>query len=288
MGYPPRKWSAPRKIGSRKESGRAKSKRKKGRSGEAQISKEREGPTSQEVAKKALNTLNTLGSQKFALPPFSDYFDRWLMNLRSVILELGSSSAIQVDDQFKSDCSKILEDVQMKLRQDRLKEASKGNAIRDLSDEKAVLEQLEREYAVKSKELKAKTDHEVERLSAKVEAIRREVAQFGRMKSGFLSRILRTEKAQKELEASARLKSAEDELARAVESFNMEQRRLKDEYTRRKEPVLERIRNQEKRILSISGESEVDGSIEDRRSACDALANAVSALLRRNAPFDER
>lgn len=287
MGYPPRKWSAPRKIGGRKERARAKSKRKKGRLSEGQLSKEREGPTSEEVVKRALNALNTLGSQKFALPPFSDYFNRWLMNLRRIISELESSSALKVDEQFKTECSQILDDIELKLQQGRLKEVSEENAIRNLSDAKEILEQLQREYVVKSKEFEVERDHEVERLSAEAEVIRMEVTQVRGTRTGLFSRILRKDKGQKDLEATTRLKSAEDELARAVESFNVEQQTLKNEYSKRKEPILEQIRNQEKEIESIPGQSQVDSSIEARLAACEALVDAVNALLQRNVSVHE-
>jgi hypothetical protein len=84
-------------------------------------------------------------------------------------------------------------------------------------------------------------------------------------------------KAQKEAEATQRLNSAQGELALATQQFTAEQQRLQDEYERRKQPVMEQIQDQDKQIEN----QEIDGSLEARRAACEALVNAVNALLQR-------
>jgi len=103
------------------------------------------------------------------------------------------------------------------------------------------------------------------------------------MKTGLFTRISKRAKAQKELEATGRLRSAGYELAETTQSFATEQERLQGEYARRRQPILEQIRNYEKEIGSLEAESQTDGSIETRRFACEALVNAVNALLRRGA-----
>jgi len=289
MGYQPRRWAPrkqPRKQRSRRGKIRAKSKRQKRPLSGSYVSEEKQAPTSEEVANKTLSRLNILGSQRYNLPPFNEHLDRWLMALRIVLSEFETSPAVKVDDQFVEECSQILFDVELKLKEIRLKEASVEQATWNISGAKRLLEQIESEYAAKSKETENRRDHEVARSSSKVEAIRKEVDNIARMKTGLFTGISKKAKAQKESEATGRLMSAEKELAATKEYFTIEQKRLRDEYARKRQPILEQIQNHEKKIDNIEAETQTDGSIEARRSGCEAIANAVNTLLRRSAEPD--
>jgi len=59
--------------------------------------------------------------------------------------------------------------------------------------------------------------------------------------------------------------------------FNELKERLRDEYDRKKQPVVEQIKDDRKKIESL----EIDDSLEDRWFACEALLDAVTALLQR-------
>jgi hypothetical protein len=198
------------------------------------------------------------------------------MNLRDVVSEFELNPAIKVDDQFVKERIQALFDVEQKLEESRLKEASGENAIRNLSDTKRILEQIEGEYATKSKETESRMNPEIEHLSNNVEVVRKKLAHIARMKTGLFTCISKKDKAQKELEATERLKSAENTLARTIEHFTIEQKRLRDEYLRRKQIALEQIRNHEKEIENLNTDSQTDRSIEARRHACETLVNAVN------------
>ena len=72
-------------------------------------------PSPQEAANKALSSLSKLGTQTFALSPFSQYFDDWLVNLRNVLSEFESNPAISEDDQFIKDRSQIFLNAEREL-----------------------------------------------------------------------------------------------------------------------------------------------------------------------------
>jgi hypothetical protein len=59
--------------------------------------------------------------------------------------------------------------------------------------------------------------------------------------------------------------------------FTVVQERLRDECERKKQPVIEQIKDRQKKIENL----ETDGSLEDRWFACEALVDAVNALLQR-------
>jgi len=276
MGYRPQ-IRAPRKYGRRRGNLKAKAKGRKRRSSGSYLSEENRVQTSEEVVDRTLNRLRNLGNQRFGLFPFSEHFNLWLWSLWDTLSELDSSPNIDVDDQFVKERSQILADIELKLEERRRNENSQEEAAKNLLDMRMLIEQIEEEYAAKMKETERRRNSEINRLSSNIGDIREEMDRIARMKTGIFRRILKNI-TQKEAEATQRLNSAEKELMLAMQGFASEQDRLRNEYETRKQPIIERIDNQQKEAKS----QEVDGSLEDRHGACEALINAVEALLKRN------
>jgi uncharacterized phage infection (PIP) family protein YhgE len=256
---------------------KAKAREQKRRSSGSYISEENHVPTSEEVADRTLNRLRNLGNQRFALSPFSEHFGRWLMNLRDVLSVFESSPAISPDDQFAKERSQILSNVELELEEKRREETSREKAIKSLSDNEVLLERIEEEYAARTGEIEGRKNGEIKRLSGNIDGLKEELDRIARMKTGIFRALSKKAKAQKEAEATERLNSAQRELALAAQHLTAEQERLQDEYERRKQPVIEQIQDQQKE----SENQEIDGSLEARRAACEALVNAVNALLQR-------
>jgi chromosome segregation ATPase len=233
--------------------------------------------TAEEIVDRTLKRLRTLGSQKFASSPYSEHFSRWQTDLAYVLSEFESSFTISADDQFVKELSQILSNVELKLEERRREEASLEEAIRSLSDSKNLLERIEAEYATKAREFEGRKNSEIKRLNNKIHALKGELDDIARMKAGLFRAISKKAKAQKETETTQRLNTAQRELELAVQNFTAEQERLRDEYEKNKQPVIEQIRDHQKEIEHM----ETDGSLENRQVACEALVNAVNALLQR-------
>jgi len=280
MAYQPRIGKA-RDFGRRHEKIRPKTKRQKSRPSGSSISGEKHAPTRREILDRTLRELQNLGNQKFALPPFSEHFDRWLMNLGDLLFEFESNPAMKIDDQFVEECSQILSDVQRNLGERRLKEPLGGEVIRNLSEASKLLEPIEDEYATKTKEIESRKQREVQHLSNRVSELKENLAGIARMKTSLFKGFSRKTKARKEAEATERLNSAERELATTLRFFAVEEERLREEYQMKKQPILEEIRNRQREIENRETESKNDSSQEIRRLACEALINAINALLKR-------
>jgi hypothetical protein len=269
---------ATQKHSQRHEKTKAKATDQKHRSGDSYIFEEEHTPTLEETVNKNLNKLHSLGKQKFGLSPFSQHFNRWLWNLQDILSELDSNPNMKIDEKFEKERSQILANVEIKLEERRRNEASEEKTIKSLSDMKLLLEQIEEEYTTRTKETEKQKNRELNRLSRNIDDIREELDHIARMKTGIFRSILKNTKEQKESEATQRLNSAERELTLAIQNFTSEQEKIRKECEIKKQPVIERIDNQQKEIQS----QEIDGSLEDRRGACEALVNAVNALLQRN------
>jgi DNA repair exonuclease SbcCD ATPase subunit len=230
-----------------------------------------------EVSDRTLKQLRTLGKQRFGSSPFSEHFDRWLVNLKDVLSEFELNPNISADDQFVKERSQILSIVKIELEERRRKEASLEEAIKNLSNSKNLLERIKEEYATKTREIKRQKSSEIKRLNNNIDGLREELDYIVRMKTGLLRGISKKAREQKEIEATQELNTGQRELELAMLGFTEVQERLRDEYERKRQPVIEQIRDCQKKIEKL----ETDGSLEDRWFACEALVDAVNALLQR-------
>ena len=281
----------PRDFARRSEKARRKAKSERTRPIDTHRTEEKHVPTSKELVDRTLNSLSRLGTQRFAVAPFYEHFDRWLLSLRTVLSEFESGPAVTADDQFAKECSQALSDIELALKERRVKEASRDEAIRksnqNLLDARSLHSQTEREYAAKAKELAASKEQAVKTVASRVGKLRQELNRIVKIRAGFLRRISKKTKAQKEAEASQRLDSTKSELAKIERSFATEQEKLQEEYKRRKRQILEQIANYEKEIENLEVGSQVDDALDARRAGCDALMNAVNAFLQRTQAASE-
>ena len=234
-------------------------------------------PASEMIVNRTLNALHNLGTQRFALSPFSEHLNRWLTNLKDVLSEFQSHPTVTADEQFTKEQAQILSNIELDFEKTRFKEAHSNEAIKNLSDSKTLLVQVEQDYAATTKEIEQRKDIEIKRLSSNVNDINEELDHIARMKAGLFRRISKNTKAQKEIETKQRLNAAQNELASTMQQFTAQQEKQRDEYEKRRQTLIQQIRNQEQELES----QDIDDSVEIRRATCDALINSVNSLLQR-------
>lgn len=284
MGYRPQIKSS-RSGRGHKKSQRKKAKRKapKHRVEGRYAPAEKQVVTVQDVVEKTLRRLSRLGNQKFALSPFSEYFDNWLLNLKEVMSEFESSQAINIDNEFVKERSRILVNVARELAARRSEEVALGEATKSLANNNHLLVEINAEYAKATRELALRRNSEIQLLTKKIHDLEEELDRVAQMKTSILRPFLKKAKAQREAEATRKLNSFKSKLESVAHSFSVEQEKLHDKYEKRKQVVIEKVRSLEKEVENL----ETDGSLEVRRIACEALANAVNALLQEKDPFPQ-
>jgi hypothetical protein len=290
MGFQSRA-RTPRDLGRRPRRSKSKSKPGKHGTGGAYRLEEEHTLTAAEIVDRTLNSLSRLGNQRFAVAPFHEHYDRWLLSVRNVISELEASSAVTVDDHFKDECSRVLSDIELTLKDRRAKEASNDEAARivnrNLLDTKSLLAQTEREYAVKMNEIAAKREHAIKPVATNLGRLRQELSRISRMRAGFLRGISKKVKVQKTTEATQKLDTTKRELATIEQSFATEQKKRQVEHERRRRQILEQIANYQKEIANLESGPKVDDALDVRHATCDALVNAVNSLLQRTQSVPE-
>lgn len=235
-----------------------------------------EALSASEVAQKTLASLANLGTQKFALSPFSQYYDDWFVNLRQVVSEFEANPALGVDEAFEKERTRIFVEVESELAKLRIRETDIESSAQSLSKSNHFLVELDVIYAGQTRELGLKRNEETEQQTKNVHDLEEEVAKIHQLRTSFLGFTKKTK--QKKLdEATQRLNAAKTELQMALENFSVEQDKLHDEYERKKQETIERIQSLEVAIANI----ESDASAGAREKATATLAEALSALAQR-------
>ena len=256
---------------------KAKSKARKHRTHSKYLLKESEAPTAEEVVEKTLGRLRSLGDQTFAFSPFSQYFDDWLLSLKSVLSEFESNPDVSVDEAFVKERLQVISNVEHKLAERRRAEAVLLETTQKLADQNHFLVQIDVEYAAATRELSSKRNREIKRLTRKVHDFEEELEESNQTKTSIFSPFARRAKSQRVEAVTRKLNSAKSKLVEVVKAFEVDQEKLHDKYEMRKQAVIEQVRKLEKEIEGL----ETDGSVEDRQVACEALVNALEAFLNR-------
>jgi chromosome segregation ATPase len=255
-----------------------KTKEKKQRAGAKYLREETPQASAQEEAEKTLNSLDKLGNQIFALSPFSQYFDDWVVNLRQVVSEFESNPAITTDDQFVKERTQIFLDVEGALTENRLAESNLTSEAKALADNNHFIVEADKEYAETTRDRSNKRNSEVQRLSNKIRELEELLAAQQEAKISFYKFSAKRKAAEQLAQTTKDLTIAKNELEVTLQTFTAEQEKLHDNYQKRKQELNENSDRLHKELEKL----ETDTSTEARQAACNALICAINALMKRN------
>jgi DNA mismatch repair ATPase MutS len=281
MGYQPRKTSPKGAIHGYKKPLREKRKdRKRIRRGIGRsILEEKHIVSEREISEVTLKRLHTLGIQKFGSSPFNQHFDRWLMNVTTVLGEFESHPNIKVDDEFVRERSQTLSTITHQLEKISRKEATLDQELKNQSDWRNRLKQINKEYSTLAGVIRGQRNREIRRLNGIISHLKKDQDSVIRMKTGFFHGVSRKEREKKEMVITQELNNRQIELELVMLDFNAKQKELQSEIYRKKEPVMEQIKKFHKIIQSL----EMDASLEERWFACETLIDALNTFLQRKA-----
>ncbi|MGA2387116.1 MAG: hypothetical protein ABSG33_11380 [Candidatus Bathyarchaeia archaeon] len=279
MTYRPQGGSSNRNAGRQlsKSAREKKAKEKKQRSAGKYLEEQTE-VSPQDAVEKTLGSLTRLGNQIFALSPFSQYFDPWLVNLRQVVSEFESNPAIKVDEQFVKEREQVFLDVEAALAECRIQESSMTGEAKELFDNNHLLVETDKEYAEKTRQLSNKRNSDVQRLSTEVRELEDSVASQEEIKISFYKFKAKKQAAEKLAQTKHELKAKKNELEMTLSSFTADQEKLHDAYEKKKQEITDKIDSLHKALEKL----ETDTSVTPRQAACNVLANGINALIQRS------
>ena len=228
------------------------------------------------IVERTLNSLKRLGDQKFAVSPFSQYFDDWVVNLKRVLSEFESGHVAKVDEAYMNERQRILAKVENELAELKQKETCLDPAVRELANKNHRLVEIDAKYAARTRELGPKRNPEIQRLTLDVQSVEEELERVKGLKTSLFG-FTKKARAKKEAEVRFKLESTKTELESSVQSFKVEEEKLHDQYQKEKQAVIERAQQLEKEVETL----ESDLSLMVRHEACAALIHRVNALLER-------
>ncbi|MGD6933912.1 MAG: hypothetical protein ACQCN5_06895 [Candidatus Bathyarchaeia archaeon] len=260
-----------------KSSNQKKSRTKKPKTGAKYLKEETVEPTLQEIAEKTLASIERLGSQTFALSPFSQYYDDWLVNLRQVVSEFEANSNVKADEAFTKERDQAFLDVQAALAERRMQETTLSDSEKALHDVNHQLGDADADYAEKNRELSNKRNADVQQLTNRVRVLEEAVANQEKLKFGFFQFGAKKEAAKRLEETKHELAAAKSQMEVTLQNFTLEQDKLHDIYVTRKQELSAKSDALRKELEKL----EVDTSVEVRKEVCTRLCNAVSELIKR-------
>lgn len=263
-----------------KSSHEKKAKERKQRAGAKYLIEESPQATPQEAADKTTNSLTKLGSQIFALSPFSQYFDDWLVNMRQVISEFESNSAIKADEQFVKERMQVFLDVEGSLAEKRLQESNITAEAKALADNNHLIVEADKEYAEKTRDLSNKRNTDVQRLTHKINELENEVGRQQEIKVSFYKIKEKKRVAETLAQTQQNLRNTKNELEVTLQNFAAEQEKLHDSYEKRKQELNEASDRLHKELEKL----ETDTSTAPRQTACNTLVKAINELIKRLQP----
>jgi chromosome segregation ATPase len=257
-----------------------KSKEKKQKQAAKQFQDETQQVSTKEVAERALAGVNRLGNQIFALSPFSQYFDDWLVNLKQTISEFETNPAITTDEQFQKDCEQVFADVEAALAEDRLAESTLTQEAKALEENNHKIADADKEYAESTRELSNKRNSEIQKLTSDVRELEDDLAAQQDVKFGFFKFKEKRVASEKLAQTNKDLTAAKNKLEVTIDSFKAEQDKLHDNYEKQKQELFDVSDRLHKQLEKL----ETDTSTQARQAACNSLAQAINNLMQRTPP----
>jgi hypothetical protein len=277
MGYQPRAKTPKRAIHEYRKPLHEVKKRFQKR--QRQVVEEKRVATEKEIAELTLKRLHTLGGQRFGSFPFSEHFERWLLNVEAVLDEFKGHPTIGVDEEFLAESTETFAAIKRHLSDIDRKEASVGQEVKNLADSRSRLQQINSQYASAVSAIRGQKNAQIRRLYREIDRLKKQQDEVIKLKTGFFRRVSKKERERREITVVDELTEKQAQLELALMDLKAAQKKCRDDFDAKKDPVAAEVKKYQRKIEDL----ESDASLEERWFACEALSDAVNSFLQRKA-----
>jgi chromosome segregation ATPase len=235
----------------------------------------------QEVSARAMNALDHLGNQRFGMPPFSEHFRRWMLDIESVLNDFRSSVPDVANENFDTAVEQLVANIRNELDGRMKAEEGLSNKItelsRQLTENDRELGELESEQRTKVHEAKRKTEKSVKKLRGEIDELDAERLRLLRQKPRFFERLFGGTKTKVENSSKA-LRSKQKDLMSNETNLNQRIDTLRMNYEEKRKPLIERQTELRKRLAELRSTT-MDDALEVRRGACEQIRRTISSAI---------
>lgn len=234
-----------------------------------------------EVRSVTLNSLKHLGEQRFALPPFSEHFQRWIKDVRAVLTEFELTLPTALDKSGKQLVENTLSSLQGALHEltatENKTSGETAEAQRELAAREHELSQLEHAYKTTTSQLRRRSEQSFEKMQGEIAALDRQRSKLLHAKPTLLQRLFRKPETKLEEKTNA-LQSRKKDLIGRKEWLSQELEKHRIEYERSRAELVQQIDGLKEKLRGTKGQA-LDDAVEIRRKACDELSRIVQEAV---------
>jgi len=230
-----------------------------------------------------LNSLEHLGNQHFALPPYSEHFQRWLKDITNLLSDFETQLPEDIDQQYKESVEKTMFTLQTALKQraETENDASdkQGEAQRRLAAYESELLKLDHDYRARINELRKSYEQSFTTIKHDIDTIDRERLRILHAKPNLLQKLFRRSNGNLE-EKTNTLRSRKETLDHRKEALKQDLEKNRLDFEDRRKRLAERL-DSARAELDESKDVTLDDALDIRKTACEEFRRAVTEVVDR-------
>jgi hypothetical protein len=236
-----------------------------------------------QVSARILNALEHLGSQRFALPPFSEHFERWIKDVRAILVEMETDLPGMADQPYMGNSERILSDLQLALhrRIDAEKENSEevSKLHQELTSCELELSKLEHDYKARSHEAKRGHERSLEKIKGEIDSLDKQRLNLLRKRPSIVDRLFHRPRTK--LEESMRvLQTKRTDIGSKQRTLKEDLDKLRADYETSRKQLIERQGALKVKLTEFKTNTPND-ALDVRNQACKELGRTVVEAMGR-------
>jgi len=236
-----------------------------------------------QIRSTAVNALMHLGSQRFALPPYSEHFQRWMKDVARLLSDFKSKLPEAVDQQYSESVEKTLSNLQVALGERAKSETSTSIKLADrqrrLAAYESELSKLDQHYKTLTHEARRQYEQSFASLRSEIGRLDGERLRILHAKPSLLQKLFRRSEVDLEETANA-LRSQKKALAERKEALKQDLDKHRAEYENKRKEIIDQL-DILRGEFEESRDSKLDDALEIRKTACEDFRREVDEAVDR-------
>ena len=230
-----------------------------------------------QVCSVTMNALEHLGNQRFALPPFSEHFQRWMNDIVTLLFDFETQIPEAANQHYRETIDKTIANLQVELNGRTDTETSISNKLSDAQRQIAKYEnelaKLDHDYKTRNHEVRRRYEQSFEKLRVEINTLDEERLRILHTKPSLLKKLFRRSEANLEEKTNVlrSKKNALDDHKRLL-NHDLETHRLK--YENERKQINEKL-DAQRAQLEESKDNKLDDALEIRKAACEELRREI-------------